>query len=153
MLNLNVHIDPNKYSIEDIDIKRIVSLSLNELELNSTSYDLSIIFVDDQYMAQMNEQYRGYAQSTDVLSFESGEIDPETGAVYLGDILISYPFVKNQAQILENNFSDEITLMIIHGVLHLCGFDHLNNDEKIEMWALQSKILEKLDIHLNKLPE
>jgi probable rRNA maturation factor len=114
---------------------------------------LTISFVNIGEMEILNNKYYGYAQSTDVLSFEANEIDPETGRLILGDIVICYPHVQNQSSYLNNNLFDELKLMIIHGFLHLLGYDHDDENKKSKMWHLQDKILKMNNIQLNQLPE
>lgn len=144
-------IETNEYPI-NLDFEEIIQTTLNHIAVKRIC-ELSIVFIDDDYMRELNQQYRGYAQSTDVLSFESGEEDLESGHLYLGDILISYPFVHRQAAKLNNSLDAELSLMIIHGVLHLSGFDHDTPTNKEQMWKNQSEILNKLNISLTNLPE
>jgi probable rRNA maturation factor len=114
---------------------------------------LSVAFLDDGEISKLYEEYFGYAQPTDVLSFPSNAIDPETGQLFLGDILFDYPFIQNQAKVLENEFEAELSLLTIHGILHLLGYDHDNEEEKSKMWKLQNEILAKSNIKINKIPE
>lgn len=151
MTNYYFNIELNEYQI-DLNFEQIIQTALNHLKIKPKS-ELSIVFIDNDYMQELNSQYRGYAKPTDVLSFESGEEDIESGNVYLGDILISYPFVKQQANKLNNLLESELTLMIVHGILHLCGFDHDTPENKKIMWNHQTAILDTLKIKLNKLPE
>ncbi len=144
-------IDTNEYPI-DLDFEHIIQTTLKHLNAKHNS-ELSIVFIDDEYMLELNKQYRGYAKLTDVLSFEFGEEDIESGNFYLGDILISYPFVEQQAANLNNPLESELTLMIVHGILHLCGYDHDTPLKKEVMWDKQSVILDKLHIKINNLPE
>ncbi len=144
-------VETNDYPI-DLNFEAIIQTTLTQIDAEENS-ELTIVFIDNDYMQALNTQYRGYAQPTDVLSFESGEKDLESGNLYLGDILISYPYVQQQALQLNNTLADELTLMIIHGILHLCGYDHDTPQRKQAMWQVQSKILDLLAIHLNKLPE
>ena len=120
---------------------------------HANNISLSISFVNISEMKILNKKYYGYAQSTDVLSFEANEIDPETGRLILGDIVICYPHVQNQSSFLNNNLFDELKLMVIHGLLHLLGYDHDDEIKKSKMWQLQDKILKMNKIQLNQLPE
>ncbi|MBE0686471.1 MAG: rRNA maturation RNase YbeY, partial [Anaerolineaceae bacterium] len=114
---------------------------------------VTVSFVNEEEMKVLYKEYFGYAQSTDVLSFEAGVIDPESGREILGDIIICYPFVAQQSQTLGNELFDEIKLMVIHGMLHLLGYDHMTEDQKSEMWQSQNEILLANRIKLNQLPE
>jgi probable rRNA maturation factor len=78
------------------------------------------------------------------LSFLAGETDPETDLIYLGDVLISYQRAQVQAAAGGHPVEDELQLLVVHGVLHLLGFDHAEETEKAKMWAEQSKILSQL---------
>ena len=100
---------------------------------------LSIVIDNNEKLRELNYQFREIDEPTDVLSFPSGEIDPETDCVYLGDIIISWE--KVQAQAVEQSIECEIRLMVVHGVLHLLGYDHSTVAEQKEMWDIQDQIL------------
>lgn len=100
---------------------------------------LSIVIDDNEKLRELNNQFREIDAPTDVLSFPSGEIDPETGSKYLGDIIISWEKVKTQA--IQQSIECEMRLMVIHGVLHLLGYDHSTDREQEEMWDIQDQIL------------
>jgi len=108
------------------------------------SADLSLVLTDDAQLRQLNRQYLGIDSPTDVLSFPAGEIDPETDLVYLGDVLISYQRAQAQAAAGGHPVEDELQLLVVHGVLHLLGYDHAEETEKAKMWAEQSAILSQL---------
>jgi probable rRNA maturation factor len=112
--------------------------------------DLSIVFCDNSYIQQMNREYRGMDRPTDVLSFPSDEIDPESNRRYFGDIIISYPQAVSQSEEAGNPIQSEISMLVTHGILHLKGYDHTTPDEKKEMWDLQTSILSQLGIHMEK---
>ncbi|MGE5221052.1 MAG: rRNA maturation RNase YbeY, partial [Omnitrophica WOR_2 bacterium] len=115
--------------------------------------DLTILLTDDQQLQQLNQQFLGIDASTDVLSFPEDYVDPDTGTRYLGDILISYPRSLEQARAGGHPVEAEIQLLVIHGVLHLLGYDHAETGEKDEMWAIQEKILAQLGIDPIGKPE
>lgn len=114
---------------------------------------VNITFINDIKMIELNNNYRGIQNPTDVLSFEARVIDPENGKTILGDIVICYPFVSRQAKTLQNDIYDEIKLMVIHGLLHLLGYDHDDEESKQIMWDKQDQILKAEKILLNKIPE
>ncbi len=116
--------------------------------------DLTIAVEGDDRLHELNRDYLGIDAPTDVLSFPSGEeIDPETERVYLGDIILSYPRALQQATSAGHEVMSEIQLLVIHGVLHLLGYDHATPEEKTAMWAAQAEAIQTLGIHLNRLPE
>jgi len=103
--------------------------------------DISLIITDDTEIQQLNKSFRGIDRPTDVLSFNNEYIDLDTGIPYLGEIIISYPTAKTQAIQLGNLVSHELELLLIHGYLHLLGYDHANELDKKAMWQLQKKLL------------
>lgn len=114
---------------------------------------VSVSFINEREMVNLHKEYIGYAQPTDVLSFEANELDPESGKEFLGDILICYPYVVRQSLTLGNNLFSEIKLMVIHGMLHLLGYAHDTEEGKLAMWHRQSLLLTKNSIDINQLPE
>jgi probable rRNA maturation factor len=110
----------------------------------SPQVDLSIVLTDDEEISQLNLQFLGIDAATDVLSFPSGEQDPDTGIPYLGDIIISLPRAQSQAEAGGHTVEDELRLLTVHGVLHLLGFDHAETGDRDHMWRLQDAILEDL---------
>ncbi|MBQ6517201.1 MAG: rRNA maturation RNase YbeY [Anaerolineaceae bacterium] len=115
--------------------------------------DFTLTFVEPEAIRELNKTYRDTDSVTDVLSFESdGEYDPETGLEYLGDIIICAQQAEKQAEQSGHSFENEIALLEIHGLLHLLGYDHMDDDQKEEMWKYQDMYLEKCGIHLNRRP-
>jgi probable rRNA maturation factor len=118
------------------------------LEHESISLDseLSIILTNDARLHELNLNYLGIDAPTDVLSFPASETDPETGARYIGDILISIPRAQTQAEAAGHSLESEVQLLVVHGVLHLLGYDHTEAEEKALMWKIQAEILERLGL-------
>ncbi len=112
----------------------------------STDGDLTIVLTDDARLQTLNRDYLGIDAPTDVLSFPASETDPETGARYLGDILISIPRADAQAKVAGHPLESEVQLLVVHGVLHLLGFDHAEAEEKTKMWKAQAEVLEQLGL-------
>ena len=108
--------------------------------------DMSIVLTDDAQLHELNREYLGIDAPTDVLSFPSDEEDPETGAPYLGDILISIPRAKQQAEAAGHPVEAEVQLLVVHGTLHLLGHDHAEAEEKARMWHAQSEVMAKLGL-------
>jgi probable rRNA maturation factor len=112
--------------------------------LGLDGWDLSIAFCGDAYIKELNGQYRGKDEATDVLSFEQGERfdDPELGERFLaGDVLISLDTLKANAEYFGVPVGEELKRLIVHGILHLSGRDHADNDPAREMLVLQEKVL------------
>ena len=108
--------------------------------------DLTIVLTNDQQLQELNLQWMGVDAPTDVLSFPSDEIDPETGNRYLGDILVSVQRALEQAKAAGHAVESEIQLLVVHGVLHLLGHDHVEVEEKTLMWKAQAEILTDLGL-------
>jgi probable rRNA maturation factor len=117
-----------------------------EHESQSLDSDLSIILTNDARLHELNLTYLGVDAPTDVLSFPASETDPQSGARYIGDILISIPRAQAQAEAAGHALEAEVQLLVVHGVLHLLGHDHAEPNEKARMWKAQSEILKKLGL-------
>ncbi len=108
--------------------------------------DLTLVLTGDSQIQALDREFMKEDSPTDVLSFPSSEIDPETGRHYLGDIVISVPRAEAQSVAAGHSLEAELSLLVIHGVLHLLGHDHAGVKEKKRMWAAQSEILTLLGI-------
>ncbi len=102
--------------------------------------DLSVIYTNIAKIRTINRKYRKIDKPTDVLSFSMDLVDPETGRNNLGDIFISVPMAREQAHRLNHSLKQELTLLLIHGYLHLNGYDHDTEATKKKMWSIQEKI-------------
>jgi probable rRNA maturation factor len=106
--------------------------------------DISLVITGDTRIHELNKTYRGVDAPTDVLAFPGGFTDPDTGHLYLGDVILSYPQAESQARAASHSIRDELRLLIVHGVLHLLDHDHLIEEEKARMWSAQAEILARL---------
>lgn len=107
---------------------------------------LTVLLTGDEALQIMNREFRGLDTPTDVLSFESDLEIPEVGR-YLGDIAIAIPTALRQAAAHPHNPRQEFELLTVHGVLHLLGHDHAEEDEKKKMWEAQEEIQNQLKIN------
>lgn len=139
-----IHIETEILFPEDL-LENAARLTL-EHESESLAADLSIILTDDARLHELNLNYLGVDAPTDVLSFPASETDPDTGARYLGDILISVPRAEIQASAAGHPLEAELQLLIVHGVLHLLGHDHARTKDKARMWKAQAEILKGLGL-------
>lgn len=110
----------------------------------SQNRNLTVAFVSDKRMRELNKQFRGKDKTTDVLSFpfEADEFEPD--ANNLGDIVISAEQAENQARENDLDLEAEVKQLILHGVLHLCGYDHETDGG--EMNARELELRKKLGI-------
>jgi probable rRNA maturation factor len=135
----------SEFDFPAIIIERAARAALTH-QRKSPEADISIVLTGDSRLRELNRDYRGIDAPTDVLSFPASESDPETGAAYLGDILISIPRAKAQAKAAGHALEAEVQLLVVHGVLHLLGHDHARTGEKKKMWKAQAQILESLGL-------
>lgn len=102
---------------------------------------LTVAFVRDRAMRDLNQKYRGKDYATDVLSFPAddgqatGAFDEAAG--YLGDIVISTDVALRQAKAADHSFEREVSELVLHGTLHLCGYDHETDDGKMNRLELK----------------
>ncbi len=117
--------------------------------------EVSVTFVDDDTIHQLNKQYRDIDRATDVLSFPLGEngvydINNDTGAKLLGDIVISIPHAVDQADRYGHSLQREIGFLTVHSMLHLLGYDHVNGGmESVRMREKEETVLTKLGLKRN----
>ena len=103
------------------------------------SVNVNVVLKDKEAVHQYNLNYRNIDRTTDVLSFEDGS--EEGGVLNLGDIIISVDSVVQQAQDYEHSIKREFCFLVVHGYLHLLGYDHGTEVEEKEMFDLQKEIL------------
>jgi probable rRNA maturation factor len=132
------------------DLEKLAVNVLKSLQPNLNS-DLTVVITTDDEIRQLNAQYRATDRATDVLSFESDETDPESGVRYLGDIVISYPRALQQASDAGHSVHAELSLLLVHGILHLLGYDHDTPEAKAAMWKIQGQLLTGNGVHINKI--
>lgn len=108
--------------------------------------ELSVVLCDDPFIHALNKQWRGVDSPTDVLSFAMGEgedagLNPEV----IGDIVISLDTAARQAAEVGHPIEREVRVLLVHGLLHLLGYDHLEPDDAVEMAEAEAKLLAHLD--------
>ena len=153
-MEITISIDPETISIDD-DLKHEI---VRAVELIGENYDaadceVSITLTDDARIHELNRQYRQIDRATDVLSFafnESEEPKIEYGGEehvdQLGDIVVNVERAREQANEYGHSFKREMIFLIVHGMLHLLGYDHIDEDERREMEAEQKFIMSELGI-------
>ncbi len=107
---------------------------------------LTLRVTDEEEIKSLNRQFRGLDQATDVLSFPADFQDPDLESRYLGDVVICFPQAASQAENRGHALEDELQLLVVHGILHLLGYDHATREEKDQMWEIQGMILKDLGI-------
>jgi probable rRNA maturation factor len=146
-----INIEPHPRFTKTALLQRAAHLTLEQQ--SAPDDDITIVLADDEQLRALNRDYLGIDAPTDVLSFPASELDPETGARYLGDILISVERAASQAQAAGHALEAELQLLVVHGVLHLLGHDHAEAQEKARMWAAQDDVLKRLGLSGLKIHE
>ena len=131
---------------------RLVAARALQSEDAGESSGISLVIADDETLRGLNLEYRGLDETTDVLAFSLGEaggegrpgeefpVAPGEGAL-MGEMVVSYPQAKRQAREAKKPLRAELALLVVHGVLHLLGYDHAEPEEEKAMWARQDKVM------------
>jgi probable rRNA maturation factor len=127
-----------------------------QAERITSSAEMGLLITDSQTVQKLNRIYRDEDQPTDVLAFqmtpdknqepEARFIGPPDGIKHLGEVVISYPQAAKQAQECGRDVMQELALLIVHGVLHLLGYDHETLEDEKKMRDRESEILSSLDL-------
>ncbi len=125
-------------------VKKAVDAAL-ENEKMERMCEVSVTFTDDEGIRIINREQRDIDAPTDVLSFPMGEEDYDTGCLFLGDMVISLPRCAAQGEEYGGGFYHELQYLTVHSVLHLLGYDHLDEGEqKAEMRKHEKEIMKRL---------
>lgn len=109
--------------------------------------EVSLVFADDEMIREVNAEWRNKDKPTNVLSFPAFPLTPgKMPGPMLGDIIIARETVEREAVELEKSFEDHLTHLMVHGFLHLFGYDHIETDDAEEMEALETRILAELGL-------
>jgi probable rRNA maturation factor len=122
------------------EINSLLTFALLELQLNPEC-ELSVSFVDDDYMTELHIKWMDEPDTTDVLSFPMDMPETAGEVVTLGDIVISPVVAAQQAQAQGHSIEHEIYILATHGLLHIVGYDHAEKSEEKVMFDLQEKIV------------
>lgn len=132
--------------IDPLLVRRLEATATAALRHEGQPGEVALVLTDDQSIQELNRDFLGEDAPTDVLSFsaleEAGPFvsAPEAGG-YLGDVIISYPRAVQQAREQGHAVELELDLLVVHGILHLLGYDHATEEEKSLMWSHQDSIL------------
>mgnify|MGYP001172639178 FL=1 len=122
------------------EINSLLTFALLELELN-LECEINVSFVEDDYMTELHIKWMDEPGTTDVLSFPMDMPETPGEAVTLGDIVISPVVAAEQAKAQGHSIEHEIYILVIHGLLHIIGYDHADKAEEKVMFDLQEKIV------------
>lgn len=117
--------------------------------LRDRDVEASIVLGNDDLAQVLNREYRGQDKPTNVLSFASLDSDdplPPEGPVHIGDLILAFQTLDREAKEQEKFFKDHFIHLVVHGTLHLLGYDHMDEDEANIMESTEIRILEKMNI-------
>ncbi|MEG0070460.1 MAG: rRNA maturation RNase YbeY [Raoultibacter sp.] len=148
-MEIQINYDHQEEKLVNLPLKDLTEFVLSSQD-KPFNTEVSISFVTDEAIAKLNEQYRDKKGPTDVLSFEcDGAMDDleaslqvEAPVFELGDVVIAPDVAQVQTVEFGTTFEEEISLLLVHGLLHLCGYDHLEDAEAERMESLESELLE-----------
>lgn len=153
-MDLEIYDDTKNVSEEKIKlIEDILNFAGNYLKLPENT-EMSVTLMDNEHIHEINKKYRGVDKPTDVISFAIEEDDPDEVPIILpedeefdipkniGDIMVSMDKVKEQAEYLGHSEDRELGFLVVHGFLHLNGYDHMKEEDEKEMFGLQREILD-----------
>ena len=156
MVEIDYSIEDNRWKTYTKNLKKYINNIFNNvvdvLYYNSffkdKTIEISIIFTNDNNIRKINKEYRNCNKATNVLSFplyEKELFNLKDNYILIGDIILSYDTIKNES--IDITFEDHLTHLIIHSILHLFGFDHIEDKEAEEMERIEIDILKKMNIN------
>ncbi len=147
MYSIEVRSDPPWPEFEPALVK---SAAMTLEHLSAEPGALTVVLTEASSIRDFNRTFAGEDHATDVLSFIDGTPDPDSGQRYYGDVIIAVDIAQEQAEKAAHSLIVELSLLTVHGVLHLLGYDHADAREKHEMWSAQEAILDSLEIELGQ---
>ena len=150
IMEVSVLIDEGVKAPLNVDWLRGVAEHVLAAENLGSSVELGLVIASEARVHQLNRDYRGIDEPTDVLAFATvdgeatGFVSPPDGVRHLGEVIISYPQAVTQAEEHRHPFEREIALLIVHGVLHLLGYDHGEPEQERRMRAREDEILSSI---------
>jgi len=165
-MKITLYVENDTDTIFQFDIEELTNqVARKVLETEGCPYDaiLNLLVTENEGIRAYNKQYRNIDKETDVLSFpnvdfetpgdfskakenEADYFDPDTGELVLGDIILSADKVEEQAESYGHSKRREFAFLVAHSMLHLCGYDHMEDEERMIMEGKQEKVLQELGI-------
>lgn len=143
-IEIDVQCEVNVDSMLITAVREAIEATLKHQKVNGPT-SVTVLLSDNARLQQLNQEFLGCDEPTDVLSFPSGESWPGTEA-YLGDIAVSVPKAKSQALLAGHDLLNELSVLTVHGALHLLDYDHSSPIDASRMWSVQEDILAGLEI-------
>lgn len=163
---MKVFIDSDEMSVEfEKTIEKLVKTTVKLSKCGLSKVRVDISFVDKKEIKKLNKDFRNIDKETDVLSFPvlnltpmqkvdakdfMEDFDPETKSIMLGDIIICNEVASKNAEEYGHSFEREVCYLVVHGCLHLLGYDHMEEEDKKLMRAMEETVLSKYKITRNE---
>jgi probable rRNA maturation factor len=148
---IGIHVDHEfRASVDRRQAERTIRQILRDEGVTSP-YEVSLVVTDSETVQRLNRDYRGIDEPTDVLAFhmlpqkgsDSSFTLPPDGVIRLGEVVVSYPQAAAQAKEQRHSPEEELALLVIHGILHLMGYDHEGPEEEHKMRKREKELLER----------
>jgi probable rRNA maturation factor len=148
---IEIFVEEEFQGLVDEECVRRIAQTVLKAEGVAPPYEVSLVFTDSDKVRQLNRDYRGVDEPTDVLAFhmlpqkgaDSSFALPPDGVTRLGEVIISYPQAAEQAKEQGHSPERELALLAIHGILHLLGYDHEEPEEESKMRERERELLER----------
>ena len=153
MVNIEIINQTNSVIIDKIDFDKIsllISHEVNKINNNIGEIEIALTISNSEFIKKLNYQYRGKDNATNVLSILSCDINKiknNQEFLHLGDIVICDEIIKKESQEQTKNLQDHFTHMLIHGILHLLGYEHEDKDDRQVMENIEINLLSMLDVN------
>ena len=153
-MEINVLVDEDIEGCPEVSWLRGVAEQALVAQGAGSGVELGLVIASQERVQELNKSYRGKDEPTDVLAFSAGEevgadfppfVQPPDGVLHLGEVIISYPQAIMQAEEHQHSVKKEVALLIIHGVLHLLGYEHDEPERGRQMRTRETEILNQVE--------
>ena len=136
-MQIDIQVKDKHFYLQNLRIKRFCQGVIAHAWTGRPDAEISVVLADDDFVHALNKQYRGQDKPTNVLSFENEGIQA-------GDIVIAYGVLKREAKEMHKTFLAHLAHLLVHGTLHLQGYDHLTDKQANKMEKLEIKLLKEM---------
>lgn len=148
---MNIKILQNNFTQDELDasfLEYAEKTAYLILQNSENDYEIGLNIVTAEEIQELNEEYRHIDAPTDVLSFvlNDEEMAQEEGYIYLGDVVICLSIAKKQAAEYNHSLLRELVYLFVHSILHMSGYDHLNDEDKQKMRAEEERVMELISL-------